>query len=366
MALVRISVSDTGIGIPKDKQAAIFEAFSQEDASTTRKFGGTGLGLSITRRLVDMMGGSIGLVSEPGKGSTFTVDLKLPLEDGSELDMDQQGDTTRAEGDAPQSALLKVLLVEDNPVNQLLARTLLTRRGHDVTIAGDGAKALEFHAAHTYDVILMDMQMPVMDGITAATHIREREAKSSTRTPIIAMTANARDDDRKACLAAGMDDYISKPFKSEILFEMLSRHCPKPTGVAEDAAGATGRYPRAAGGGTRPRPPVTYDYAASLDQADQEVISLIAEHFLDHAPLQMSDMNSAWVARDLPKLLRLSHALGGLFANFNAEPLIAVCKMIEEASRREGDESVTERLAQLQRMFPAFRVALEERVHATA
>ncbi len=364
MALVRISVSDTGIGSPKDKQAAIFEAFSQEDVSTTRKYGGTGLGLSITRRLVDMMGGRIGLQSEPGKGSTFTVDLKLPLEDGTDINMEHTGPHHATDGEPATANLLKVLLVEDNPVNQLLARTLLTRRGHDVTVAGDGSKALEFHALHRYDVILMDMQMPVMDGITAAKNIRERETATGVRTPIIAMTANAREDDRRACIESGMDDYISKPFKADVLFEMLSRHCPTPSGNAEDAPSFSGRWPKVSTGGTKTRQMVAYDYAASLNDADQEVISLIADHFLEHAPLQMADMSAAWQARDLPKLLRLAHALAGLFANFNAQPLIAVCRMIEEASRREGDESVTERLVQLQRMYPAFREALEERVSA--
>lgn len=357
--LVRMSVSDTGIGIPKDKQGLIFEAFEQEDGSTTRKFGGTGLGLSITKRLVDMMGGDIRVNSDVGKGSHFVatvrlgidrqqsagdtpaeialtgrrvlliddnetnlnvlttmfacwgaktiaqpsgqaalaycsehqekidcavIDYLMPGMDGIEtaaalsriehykgvpvillsavgmpdgtLKFQETGiqttllkpvsraeiraavcatlDISRSAATQPQwvapssmprpAAPLRILLAEDNLLNQKLAVALLTKWGHHVEIANNGEEALDWHARCAFDLILMDLQMPVMDGLEATAEIRARESRGARKTPIIAMTANARDDDRGKCIAGGMDDYLSKPFKNEAFIEILNRH----------------------------------------------------------------------------------------------------------------------------------------------
>ena len=223
---LRFAVRDTGIGITPEAQKYVFDAFSQEDTSTTRKFGGTGLGLSISSRLSTLMGGRIWLDSEPGRGSTFYFMLPCRLAEvpepllGPEPAAQHPGSQASAMDD-PASGLC-VLLVEDNPVNQRVATVLLTRRNYAVEIAGNGALALEALRHKHFDAVLMDMQMPVMDGLEATRRIRAQEA-GATRVPIIAMTANAMTGDRERCIDAGMDDYIAKPINANELFERLEK-----------------------------------------------------------------------------------------------------------------------------------------------
>ncbi|MFZ9284652.1 MAG: ATP-binding protein [Burkholderiaceae bacterium] len=212
---LRFEVEDTGIGIPADKLEAIFEPFSQADSSTTRKYGGTGLGLTICRRLVELMGGRIGVRSTEGAGSTFH--FNAPMRQAS-----QQQVAAQARAQMPLRAL-NILLVEDHPINQMLAVRMLERGGHRVTVAGSGLEGVQRWRELRPDVVLMDLQMPVMDGLEATRRIREAEASEQLpRTPIIAMTANAFAEDRQACLAAGMDAYLSKPAKAEALYAALS------------------------------------------------------------------------------------------------------------------------------------------------
>ncbi|EGF31018.1 putative hybrid sensor and regulator protein [Oxalobacteraceae bacterium IMCC9480] len=360
-AVLDIRVTDTGIGIPADKQATVFEAFEQEDGSTTRRFGGTGLGLSITRRLVALMDGQITVRSAVGEGSTFAVTVRVGIEAGSApandadvgllagrtlllvddnrasrsaigkmvrhwrariivqagaaealawcraqvdpvdcilLDksmplmsgpdmaaalallplwrdvpivlLSSGGDPADARAcrlpgihasllkpasatevhDAvcaaighPRSAAdegapaapalserampaLSILLAEDNVLNQKLAVTLLTRWGHQVEIAHNGIEALALHAQRPYDLILMDLQMPLMDGLAATTQIRAREQQLARKSVIIAMTANAMQGDREKCVASGMDDYLSKPFKADDFLALLKKYAP--------------------------------------------------------------------------------------------------------------------------------------------
>ncbi len=213
------SVRDTGIGITPEAQLHIFEAFSQADNSTTRKFGGTGLGLSISSHLVALMDGEIRLQSEPGHGSTFCFTLPCRPADATPA-------TTPSPAPSPAAPAggLPVLLVEDNRINQRLATKLLEDRGYRVTHAENGQLALDALAHASFAVVLMDMQMPVMDGLEATRRIRAREAASGLpRTPIVAMTANAMQGDRERCLAAGMDDYLSKPINADELSRQLER-----------------------------------------------------------------------------------------------------------------------------------------------
>ncbi|HPU52943.1 MAG TPA: ATP-binding protein [Burkholderiaceae bacterium] len=229
--VARFAVRDTGVGIAPDKTTHIFGAFAQEDASITRKYGGTGLGLSICKRLVELMGGVIDVVSEPGKGSTFefTATLGLPQPDGDPVAPDSASQPAISE-----SAGLRVLLAEDNPVNQKLAQTLLARLGYSVTVAGNGSMALDTFTSATFDAVLMDMQMPVMDGLEATRRIRQWEQRyADRRTPIIAMTANAMERDREACLQAGMDDHLSKPINRAALAATMARVTGLPVVSAE-------------------------------------------------------------------------------------------------------------------------------------
>jgi signal transduction histidine kinase/CheY-like chemotaxis protein len=217
---LRIAVRDTGIGIPPDKQQGVFAAFSQADTSTTRRFGGTGLGLTICARLVGLMGGRIWLESEDGLGSTFYFTIQVQSAEIASA----PAPLAPLSSTPPSSRVLQILLVEDHPINQILATTLLKKWGHTVALANNGQEALDMFGRQTWDVILMDMQMPIMGGLEATRLIRTAEKSSGKRTPIIAMTANAMDSDRQACLQAGMDDHLAKPFNAQGLQAMLERH----------------------------------------------------------------------------------------------------------------------------------------------
>jgi signal transduction histidine kinase/CheY-like chemotaxis protein len=213
---IRFAVTDTGMGIPEDQQVQIFQPFRQADGSITRRFGGSGLGLSISNRLVEMMNGGMWLQSREGVGSTFSFVIAVPL----------GGPPAAPRADAPPPSQplqesLSILVAEDNSINQRLIRHLLEARGHRVTIAEDGAAALEAWRAGRFDLILMDVQMPQMDGIEATRHIRSRERSSGSHVPIIALTANAMKGDRDKCLDAGMDGYLSKPIRTEDLDRIL-------------------------------------------------------------------------------------------------------------------------------------------------
>ncbi|MDP2431533.1 MAG: response regulator [Pseudomonadota bacterium] len=211
----RIAVRDSGIGIPLDKQPAVFEAFTQADGSITRRFGGTGLGLTISSRLVQLMGGRMGLNSEPGVGSEFHFSLPLGMAPpGAAAPAAVSAITRRAP--------LDILLAEDNPINQRLAIALLGREGHRVTLAENGLETLARLEQARFDLVLMDMQMPGLDGLETTLRIREREAGKGRRLPIIALTANAYAEDRDRCLAAGMDDFVSKPIRREELLAAIA------------------------------------------------------------------------------------------------------------------------------------------------
>ena len=223
--LLRFAVRDTGIGITPEAQLHIFDAFSQADTSITRKFGGTGLGLSISHHLVKLMGGEIRLQSTPGHGSTFSFTLPCRPTEAPPRP------ARRAPRTAPATAEgLPVLLVEDNRINQRLAGKLLGDRGYQVTLADNGQRALDAFARSRFGIVLMDMQMPEMDGLEATRRIRAHEAAAGLpRTPIVAMTANAMQGDRERCLEAGMDDYLSKPINADELYRQMERWTqPRP------------------------------------------------------------------------------------------------------------------------------------------
>jgi signal transduction histidine kinase/ActR/RegA family two-component response regulator len=221
-AWLRFEVQDTGVGIPPEKQAGIFDAFTQADSSVTRQYGGTGLGLAICKRLVELMGGQIGVYSQPGQGSCFWFEVPLPV-----IQENAPEETTaQPSGSALNSHELdgvRVLLVEDNPVNQKVAIRMLQKLGCVVELAENGQQALEKLERASYDIVLMDMQMPIMDGLTATRLLRQREQQTGHHQVVIALTANAMQTDRELCLDAGMDDYLSKPLTLDALQVMLLR-----------------------------------------------------------------------------------------------------------------------------------------------
>ena len=229
-AELRFAVSDTGIGIPLDKQRLIFDPFSQADGSTTRRYGGTGLGLTISGRIVAMMGGTLGVHSEPGKGSCFFFTARFAARPARPVvaSLPVPAPAPRPLVKVAPSAVepLRVLLAEDNAVNQRLTERLLSKRGHTVVIANDGQEAVDAASRDVFDLILMDVQMPVMNGFEATSAIRAFECEAGRRTPVVAITAHAMSGDRERCLEAGMDAYISKPVRAYELYaavEALAR-----------------------------------------------------------------------------------------------------------------------------------------------
>lgn len=221
---VRFSVQDTGIGISATAQARLFEAFTQADGSTTRQFGGTGLGLSISKKIIELMHGKLQLASTLGEGSRFFFDIMLTKTD-SPISI-----PSHATVNTPVSVEgKKLLLVEDNKINQLVAGKLLEKFGYAYDIAENGIEAVDKASSNHYDAILMDCQMPVLDGFEATKRIRQSEQAQSAHTPIIGLTANALEGDREKCLACGMDDFTTKPIKLEELASKLSYWCQAKT-----------------------------------------------------------------------------------------------------------------------------------------
>ncbi len=222
-AEIIFNVVDTGIGIPQDELGRIFQHFSQVDSSTTRLYGGTGLGLTISQHLVEMMGGDITVSSRSGHGSTFSFSLKMPISTSNPGE--QLGGN--AEQAAAEEGIIpaRVLIVEDNSVNQKVALFMLKKMVAHIDIAADGQEGLDALSRRPYDLVLMDIHMPVMDGYVATGKIRESE-RDGRHIPIIAMTANAMAGDREKCLDSGMDDYISKPINSPDLHKVLRKYLP--------------------------------------------------------------------------------------------------------------------------------------------
>jgi CheY-like chemotaxis protein len=215
---LQFSIRDTGIGVPEEKLDLIFAPFEQADRSTTRKYGGTGLGLTICSRLVQLMGGKIWAESKLGYGSTFHFTACF---DAHLAPLPQSASPRLDHGNAPPKSTLQILVAEDNPVNQRLAVALLEQMGHHASVAENGHKVLQALEKGVFDVVLMDVQMPEMDGLETTVAIREREKRSGAHIPIIAMTAQAMLTDREQCLSAGMDGYISKPISRAELAKVL-------------------------------------------------------------------------------------------------------------------------------------------------
>jgi PAS domain S-box-containing protein len=499
---LRFDVTDTGIGIPADKLGKVFEAFSQADASTTRRYGGTGLGLTISKRLIELMGGEIGLESEVGRGSTFhftarfglregpvrlsiparldslqglpvlvvddngtnrrilsemlrnwgfrptvaedadralealaqanadgdafrlvLLDANMPGMDGFELaerirttpgaapclmmmltSAGRRGDAARcrelgiavyltkpisqsslldatmtlfgaqdAAGTAPPALVtrhslregqraLKVLLAEDNEVNQRYASRLLERRGHEVVVAFDGRQALaqlDAPAARPFDLVLMDVQMPEMDGFEATAALRAREAGSSRHMPVIALTAHAMKGDRERCLAGGFDDYVSKPVQPDALFDAIDRVVrlrpadgPEPAGVVALSAQSRSSHPG---------DDDVLDRASLLARfdGDGDLLAELADLFRASAPALVAEVRNAAARGDAPGLTRAAHTLRGMVGNFGAPRAVGLAQDIEDRGREGNLADAEARAADLERAVSRLAARLE-------
>ncbi len=314
--VLRFTVRDSGIGIPADKQQAIFDAFSQADTSTTRKFGGTGLGLTISQRIVQGMGGRIWVDSEPDQGSSFH--FTVPLEHSSQSVAPPE---VEKHSPPPASRRLSLLLAEDNPVNQMLACRLLEKLGHSVHVVGNGADAIAALREQRFDAVLMDVQMPVMGGFEATAKIREMDRASGRHTLIIAMTAHAMEGDREKCLTAGMDGYVAKPIQTSALLAALGENqASPPVPVPADAP--------------------LYDRARVLANLgdDEDLLNTLREICLKDLPTARDKLAAAAAdaAGDGAALAVAAHTVKGMVGNFGADAAVACLGAIER-SARDGD-----------------------------
>ncbi|WP_310387744.1 PAS domain-containing protein [Roseateles sp.] len=338
---VLFTIRDTGVGIPAANLNSIFDAFVQEDSSITRRFGGTGLGLTISSRLVEAMGGTLWVDSEFGRGSSFHFALPYALAPQQQTPGKPSTlpDLVAAATDPRSSGGLEVLLVEDHPVNQQLAVALLQRGGHRVTLAENGQQALDWLAQRRFDLVLMDMMMPVLDGLEATQRFRATEPADRPRTPILAMTARATAADRELCLAAGMDDYLSKPFDVKAFQLMVQRYVPNLDERLSHQGSDGMPKPAAA--------TADFDYAAALAAADQEVINIVSSIFVRRWPAELAKLQDGLLGADLQALLHGGHALKGILGMFSARPAADVARQIEAAAERGSLEAMSDLIDRL-------------------
>ncbi len=321
---LRVSVGDTGIGISKEAQAKLFGSFVQADSSITRRFGGTGLGLAISRRLVNAMGGDVGVISEPGKGSEFHFTLDLPVGvEPAEIDH-----AAEIGGDL---APLRILLAEDNVVNQKVALGLLKPGGHRVDLAGDGREALALATANDYDVVLMDMHMPNMDGIEASKAIR-RLPGSRGAVRIVAATAGAMQSDIDRCLEAGMNDYIAKPIVPEKLFAALRAAAPANSAEPLSTQGILAASDAV----------LDANVIATLEsQIGADTVALLVDDFAASADEAVAQIAQARAAGDMVVWTRAAHSLKSAAANMGLARVFQLADAIEAAGDK-GDRSTME------------------------
>jgi PAS domain S-box-containing protein len=358
--VLQFAVEDTGIGIAKTVQSRLFQPFEQADSSTTRSYGGTGLGLAISRELVEKMGGRIGVRSTLGRGSEFWFSVRLDrlaprsLSDAPGADAGTQA--IRLNG-------VRVLLAEDNPINQDVAVTMLESLGCKVHVVDSGVKALAALAESEYDIVLMDRQMPEMDGFDTTAEIRARRllrprqprgSAESVRLPIVGLTASALKGDREICIAAGMDDYLAKPFRRDGLRAILERW------VLDHGAARVDADPIAEEGAL-----ATFDRSA-LDQmclnqrpaAPRLVTGLIDHYFLD-APDLIASLESASDSADAAALAHAAHLLGVGSEFVGARKLAALCADLERSGLACETSGVDQQIARIRREYDAVHLAMQ-------
>ncbi|KAF0244359.1 MAG: PAS domain [Planctomycetota bacterium] len=306
---LQFSIRDTGIGIPAEKHGMLFREFSQVDASSTRRFGGTGLGLAISSRLVGLMGGRIWVESESGKGSTFHFTIALNPARTAVAEVQR----TVASSAGPMKKL-RVLIAEDNPVNQRLAAAILQKRGHETVVASDGAAALQTLRLERFDAVLMDVQMPDMDGLNATAAIRQGDAGVEAKTvPIVAMSAHAMSGDRERFMKSGMSDYISKPVDARELVDLVEGVAATGGKVGSKALAVAEALERVGG--------------------DPEVLRELAITFVRDYERMQKGIRDAVQFRNLLALENAGHSIRGAAGIFSATRTVKAAEAVEEAAR---------------------------------
>ncbi len=316
---IQVRVHDTGIGMSKDFTGKLFDTFAQEDRGTARQYGGTGLGMSITKQLVELMGGTIWVESTKDVGTTFTVNLRL--EKGTEKDLPQKDEPI---ADITVLKNKRILLVEDNPMNRLLADIVLSQYGAVITEATNGKEAIAALSVHAFDLVLMDVQMPVMDGLEATKIIRNT---ISTSLPIIALTANALKTELHKCLAAGMNDYLAKPFIEEDLIRRIARWLGKEVALHQPVMIKKGKG--------------LYDLAnlRHISKGNEEFVQRMVKLFLKEVPGAVSTIVSAYHENDLAVVRSLSHRIKPSIDNMGIEVLKEEIRQIESLASTNQQSS---------------------------
>jgi PAS domain S-box-containing protein len=351
---LRFTVQDTGVGIADDKLERIFQPFEQADESTTRTHGGTGLGLTISARLVERMGGRLTVCSEVGRGSTFSFQVRLPVaaEAGALAAAAVVAPTAAGALVAPAGAPswvgrgLHVLLVEDTPVNQQVLTLLLRKAGHQVTVVDNGRKALEATGRETFDLVLMDVQMPEMDGLRCSRLIRAHEKAVGGHVPIVAVTANALQGERQRCLQAGMDDYLTKPVRSQELFGVIER--------------LFGRHGPAAPALVGPAPA----WLAPLREMgfDDGAVSSLLRTFVEAVPGRLEALATGVGAGDLAAVAREAHKVKGSLTVFAVQPAIDAAARLEHLADEGQHGPLAGALADLEAAVEPLLASMRERL----
>lgn len=327
-------VEDTGIGITEEGQKKLFQKFSQVDETTTRKYGGTGLGLAISKKLVEKMGGQIGVKSKAGRGSVFW--FYLPLETANKEDIMEEKRVTQAQKDF-NFGQYSVLVVDDHPINSMFAEKFLSKIGFEqITAVSDGVEALRAVDENEFDVILMDCQMPEMDGYQASQMIRTlEEGTNRKRTTIIAMTANAMVGDREKCLDAGMDDYISKPINPDKLCAVLQKWLSQEDIIMTDKS----ELPVAL---EDEEPPVDLNHLSLFTDGDPEEEKKILDLFIELNEQTLDMLKAPETLSDYDQWKYATHKLKGSCANLGAYKLSKICERAEQTKIFDQREALVD------------------------
>jgi len=374
---VCFEVRDTGMGLNPEQRQLVFESFQQADNAITREYGGTGLGLAIVKRLVELMGGQVGLESAVGRGSVFRVTVPFESADAEAMGRQAQEALDR---DIPQLPTMRVLLVEDNPLNRELISAFLKSQHHDVIEAGDGLQALETLQFQPVDLVLMDIQMPMLDGVATTQTIRSASSLAVPQdVPVVALTAHALSGDRERFLAAGLDGYVSKPVDLVMLQKEMARVVLARQERGEGRAGSASRADAAAAVQTQrarqkepeagAEPPAGLagrEQALAMLQGNEPLLLRLDAHFLRDAPVESQALGAALEAGDLARVKDLAHSLKGQAATIGAERAAFLARSLEGAVAAQDAGLLPGLYARLQEEVAAVLELVRELAQAAA